>query len=464
MNSANSISLNAFEFYMFHYAFYITKQDNANCYNLNSSNTENANALYFMLLEKYFEVFIPIPTESALNSTKVNGFNSNESSSIWKSLSSTTSTFWNRTSNKEEEIPKNSFTFSQNSFSKRFAAERNDSCLNNSASKFFINSKILELNKFQQNFVSNSEPNTDIGTVLYKCDVVLNIFAEIWLNNHSTSRQHDTNVNYLKNYSNSFSCTVDHMRVVRIFVKHLHYFANSCQKKSYEINSNFHTQYNSGGIIGSTINDPLDDLKRNLWSSKNQFQLKLYKFLRQSFDQWPNDSSFRVPLETWLSYIQPWRYVSKNSSSDKNEDQNVPLDLSDWKRFVVDNLCFYTIILRQVIGRMLKIVDFKSNSLLVYRVTKVFAQDNLRDWIKEAEMGLLNGSDLTLRHNRTNTSFHLLSPSLREQLTNSPRGNFDSLLGLILISLFFVSLFQAFVYGDGTFHRIRFNLFPFISR
>lgn len=409
-----NISLNSFEFYLFHFAYFITKKEKANYCILDHSNNDNANFLYFVLLERYFESFIPIPNESNRNNVN-NNFNKNASHSLWQSLSSTTSTFLNLTSNKNEDNFKNDSFLNLSRFNKT-----NESTTFNSSQKSFINYKILGLGKHQSNFDSNNETNVNdfLGTDLYKCDIALNIFSEVWLSQASNVH----NDNHLKNFANNFNCTVEHMRVIRVFVKHLHYFANSCQKKNYELNSQLHTQYNSGGIIASSINDPLDDLKRNLWSSKYQFQRNLYRFLRLAFDQWPNDSSFRVPLETWLSYIQPWRYIFKNNSKESNEDQNVPFDSSDWKRFVTDNLYFYTIILRQVISRMSKILDLNSNSLLVYRVMKVFAQDNLRDWIKEAEMNLVNGSDFNIRHNRMNASFNLLSPSMKQHISGSPLG------------------------------------------
>lgn len=38
-------------------------------------------------------------------------------------------------------------------------------------------------------------------------------------------------------------------------------------------------------------------------------QGKIYTFLRKAIYHWPLDSSFRLILEAWLSFIQPWRYV-----------------------------------------------------------------------------------------------------------------------------------------------------------
>lgn len=107
-------------------------------------------------------------------------------------------------------------------------------------------------------------------------------------------------------------------------------------------------------------------LYRTVWS---YFQKKLYVFLRHTLEHWPLDASFRLFLETWLSYIQPWRYVSYTSRG--NESDKV-VD-SKWQNFVAENLLFYTLFLEKVIHRFLRVeLSSTKTALMLYRISKVF--------------------------------------------------------------------------------------------
>ena len=98
-------------------------------------------------------------------------------------------------------------------------------------------------------------------------------------------------------------------------------------------------------------------------------------------DHWPYDASFRFVLEAWLSYIQPWRYLNINESE---EDQgNQKLDTAKFSTFISENFMFYSKLLSKVLNRFLKLeVGSPKNAFMLFRVFKVFAQDNLFPCLK----------------------------------------------------------------------------------
>jgi len=105
------------------------------------------------------------------------------------------------------------------------------------------------------------------------------------------------------------------------------------------------------------------------------YEKKLYKFIRHLFYNWPLDNSFRIVYETWLSYIQPWRYVLYErirSSPGAKEAAEAPVD-SRWYSFIQENILFYTKLFSIMLNRMSR-VEFATtkNALMFYRVAKVF--------------------------------------------------------------------------------------------
>ncbi|KAK3856534.1 hypothetical protein Pcinc_037144 [Petrolisthes cinctipes] len=164
--------------------------------------------------------------------------------------------------------------------------------------------------------------------------------------------------------------TSDHVRVVRMLVKHLHFFTNSGK---------------------AAQPSPLDDLRKNVW---NMYRKSLYQFLCHTFSHWPLDSSFRLVLETWLSYIQPWRYTNFASANSPSQAASMEYETqriveSRWQGFVAENLLFYTRLFHLLACRLFRLdLSAPRNAQILFRVTKVFSQTNLSSYIREIEDAL----------------------------------------------------------------------------
>ena len=139
-------------------------------------------------------------------------------------------------------------------------------------------------------------------------------------------------------------------------VKHLHYFFNSFHQGHYETR---------------------ELLKKSMFS---EFFDGLYDFTATLFDHWPLDSSFRLVLETWLSYIQPWRYKDPNAAS----EESGTFTPGQWDQFIRENIRFYDDLLAKVIqGRFFRQeLSSSKSSYMLFRIAKVYGQDHLADCVR----------------------------------------------------------------------------------
>uniref|UniRef100_A0A1B6DPQ8 Sphingomyelin phosphodiesterase 4 n=1 Tax=Clastoptera arizonana TaxID=38151 RepID=A0A1B6DPQ8_9HEMI len=162
--------------------------------------------------------------------------------------------------------------------------------------------------------------------------------------------------------------TGEHLRVVRLLIKHLHYFANSLVEDSTAMN----------------------ELKRSTIPSS---QNKIYKFLLENMRHWPLDASFRLILESWLSYIQPWRYTDITNSANRQEgDERTVVDRK-WITFIAENLLSYTYLFKLILVRFSRLdLSSPKNAIMFFRVTKIFSQPNLNVLLKEVESSLEENS------------------------------------------------------------------------
>ncbi|XP_076602193.1 sphingomyelin phosphodiesterase 4 isoform X1 [Chaetodon auriga] len=169
-----------------------------------------------------------------------------------------------------------------------------------------------------------------------------------------------------------FSPTEEHVLVVRLLVKHLHAFSSSLKPEQLSSSPSAHSH---------THTSPLEEFKRVV--VQRFVQQKLYLFLQHCFGHWPLDASFRAVLETWLSYIQPWRYTGEKTNPQPDQNRTVP---DKWESFVQENLLMYTKLFQVFLNRTVRtdLVNAK-NALMVFRVAKVFSQPNLAEMIQKGE-------------------------------------------------------------------------------
>uniref|UniRef100_A0A8D2J8B9 Sphingomyelin phosphodiesterase 4 n=1 Tax=Varanus komodoensis TaxID=61221 RepID=A0A8D2J8B9_VARKO len=225
---------------------------------------------------------------------------------------------------------------------------------------------------------------------IWRSETLLQVFVEMWLHHYSLDMYQKMQSPHIKE---SFKPTEEHVLVIRLLVKHLHAFSNSLKPEAAAPAGHSHAA------------SPLEEFKRIV--IPRFVQQKLYIFLQHCFGHWPLDASFRVVLEMWLSYLQPWRYAPGKPLQTM---ELLPRGVTDkWAAFVQENLLMYTKLFIGFLNRVLR-TDLVSpkNALMVFRVAKVFSQPNLTEMIQKGEQLFLE-TDLALPH-RQHRLF--MSPSL----------------------------------------------------
>jgi sphingomyelin phosphodiesterase 4 len=118
----------------------------------------------------------------------------------------------------------------------------------------------------------------------YSSSTATAVFSEAWKSNVFVDAVTKFWVNACTTSNSTHIPSADVIKLVRMFIKHTHFFFNSFHPGQYDLR---------------------DSLRRGTFGP---FFAGLGRFFEQLIDHWPLDASFRLVLETWLSYIQPWRY------------------------------------------------------------------------------------------------------------------------------------------------------------
>lgn len=210
---------------------------------------------------------------------------------------------------------------------------------------------------------------------IWRSETLLQMFVEVWLHHYSLDMYQKLQSPQVKE---PFSPSEEHVLVVRLLVKHLHAFSNSLKPEQLSASPSSPA---SPSAHSHTHPSPLEEFKRVV--VQRFVQQKLYLFLQHCFGHWPLDASFRAVLETWLSYIQPWRYTGEKTNVQSEQNRTVP---DKWESFVHENLLMYTKLFQVFLNRAVRtdLVNAK-NALMVFRVAKVFCQPNLAEMIQKGE-------------------------------------------------------------------------------
>ncbi|XP_008406429.1 sphingomyelin phosphodiesterase 4 isoform X2 [Poecilia reticulata] len=354
-----NVALNPFEFFMFNLAYCLVAP--RNCLQLQlCSSTDSA---YFLLVDRYLKYFLPI----------------------------------------EGSVPASPFTDSRGS-----VAAPSPRASSVSFAGYGVHSpSLLKHHIFHQPSV-NADP---AAQEIWRSETLLQMFVEIWLHHYSLDLYQKLQspqlalLQYRLSMSSMpcqplappgsgtlhtyqvllpfhtaappwglleepFNPSEEHVLVVRLLVKHLHAFSSSLKPEPppSPAHSPPHTS-------------PLEEFKRVV--VQRFVQQKLYLFLQHCFGHWPLDASFRAVLETWLSYIQPWRYTGEKPNAQPDQNRTV---LDKWEPFVHENLLLYTKLFQGFLNRATRtdLVNAK-NALMVFRAAKVLAQPNLADMIQRGE-------------------------------------------------------------------------------
>ncbi|XP_059484440.1 sphingomyelin phosphodiesterase 4 [Neocloeon triangulifer] len=197
---------------------------------------------------------------------------------------------------------------------------------------------------------------------------IVNILMDIWLS--FDDEKGNISPSNVKTSPVSSLPSSEHARMARALLKHLHYFANSACY---------------------TNPSDMDEMKRMVIPMYKQ---KIYHFLSGCIKSWPYDQSFRIILEAWLSYIQPWRYTNyANYGMRENDESGKAVDRR-WQSFVAENLPFYGCIFQQVMHRLSRIdLSILKNAIMLHRVCRLLCLENMKAMVSEVEESLrLKGS------------------------------------------------------------------------
>jgi len=241
--------------------------------------------------------------------------------------------------------------------------------------------------KFASNMLKHISPKPAAATVkgnfsyqeLWRSDLLVRILIDMWLVFPLHAKDfHHRNL--------KAAVPEQLVKAVRVLVIHLH-----SVKKDLKV-----------PVHQSSNDSVMEQFLHNIFTFLHP---KLFVFLVTCFERWPLDGSFRAVTETWISFIQPWRYAVDQSMPEKDkrlaEDYSVA---NRWFSFIAVNVSFYNQLLYMALVRFMRMdLSVEENAFLLVRTTRIFNQANLKQMIEEAESGPLQ-QDTMLYYKGQNTT------------------------------------------------------------
>ena len=186
--------------------------------------------------------------------------------------------------------------------------------------------------------------------------------------------------------------SLDHIRVVRLFLRHLHSVAveRPIQTQAHDrltFNSPSHTNFQQTLRL-------YDEFYQIFMAST--LHTPLLNFFSLSILNWPNEMPLRVIVECWLTYLQPWRI--KPAPTGVVGESEIHRDILTWQNFIETNFVFYTQIFQNLLPHLLRMDPcLIANCSIIFRIGKVYAVSPiLKSLLKECEQKFSGLNNLSI--------------------------------------------------------------------
>ncbi|CAB3260900.1 unnamed protein product [Arctia plantaginis] len=149
---------------------------------------------------------------------------------------------------------------------------------------------------------------------VWRSETVLQIFIDIWM---SVEQFNSRNMELYQRNCQVVCSSPERVRTVRVLVKHLHSFSSK------------------------HLSDPAVRSSALRKYARQIMCVRAYHYIKHLVTTWPLDASFRLVMELWLSFIQPWRYVNNTISQDRSPVANNQREEANyWERYFHSNILY----------------------------------------------------------------------------------------------------------------------------